>query len=152
VISVRNSERRGHYCREIFHELAVPVSARFGEISSIFGHAGQEMFRLFFRDIGNAFFANKNFRPFDQGTDAEAIAVVIADMAVESLSVLQDHRNLCIRVHQGFQISRFGPRMLRMHEFAGMLKITGSFNRVSSFEMMPSWKIHPKSNSMNGFT
>ena len=104
---------------------------------------------LFLSDIGNAVLPEENSRPVGGKPDAEAVPVIIAYMTMKPLSILHNHGDLCMQIHQRFQIGRFGSRMLRMNEVAGLRRVGEPFCRMPSPEMMSSGKSHLELNPIN---
>ncbi len=71
--------------------------------------------KLIFADIGNACLSQENSWPCSGETDAEAIAVIIADMSAKLFPVLHYYRDFRMRINQGSEISGFGSsRLFRM--------------------------------------
>ena len=99
--------------------------------------------KLFFADVGNACFSQEDSGPRSGKTDAEAIAVIIADMPVKLFPIYHHYRDFRVRIDQGFEVSGFGSsRLFRVHKFLDPGRPAEPFRRMFSSEMIPSGKSH----------
>jgi hypothetical protein len=87
----------------------------FSEISRCISDGFSGML-LILGDVTDAGFSKKNSRAAGRKPYAEAMAVVVADMPAQALSVFKHDRHFCMGIHKGFQIQGFGSRIFRMDQ------------------------------------